>query len=116
MLQTCCRNESLRRFANTFTIGVASIQSVIPLLMGVLTSLTWTCLASVDLPGVGSMSIDLPASANGTLHVLLLGPKPVARSYDGHAWERTRGDATLDLRCEGTTCMATIAETAAYKV
>ena len=84
--------------------------------MGVLTSLTWTCLASVDLPGVGSMSIDLPASVNGTLHVLLLGPKPVARSYDGHAWERTRGDATLDLRCEGTTCMATIAETAVYKV
>ena len=30
-------------------------------------------------------NVALPASASGTLHVLLLGSKPVARSYDGHA-------------------------------
>ena len=30
-------------------------------------------------------NVALPASARGTLHVLLLGSKPVARSYDGHA-------------------------------
>ena len=61
-------------------------------------------------------NVDLPASASGTLHVLLLGSKPVARSYDGHAWERTQGGATLDLRCEGASCVATIAETTSYKI
>ena len=61
-------------------------------------------------------NVALPASASGTLHVLLLGSKPVARSYDGHAWERTQGGATMDLRCEGASCVATIAEGAPYKI
>ena len=71
----------------------------------------------LSVAAAANVDVALPASASGTLHVLLLGSKPVARSYDGHAWERTQGGATMDLRCEqGASCVATIAEGTPYKI
>ena len=39
----------------------------------------------LSVAAAANVDVALPASASGTLHVLLLGSKPVARSYDGHA-------------------------------
>ena len=70
-------------------------------------------LASVAV--VSATSVTLPPSSPGTLHVLYTDGWPVARSYDGHGWERTQGGATLDLACAGT-CWATIPKDSVYSV
>jgi hypothetical protein len=72
-------------------------------------------LASVAV--VSATSVTLPPSSPGTLHVLYTDGWPVARSYDGHGWERTQGGATLDLACNtGVACVVTVPASTVYNI
>ena len=63
-------------------------------------------------------SVTLPPSSPGTLRVLHTDGWPVARSYDGHGWERTQGGATLDLACDaaGVACAVTVPASSVYNI
>ena len=59
----------------------------------------------------------LPSSIPGTLRVLHTDGRPVARSYDGHDWERTQGVALLDLVCAaGLACAVKIPASSVYHI
>jgi hypothetical protein len=72
-------------------------------------------LACVEM--MSAMSVTLPPSSPGTLRVLHADGWPVARSYDGHGWERTQGGATLDLACNtGVACVVTVPASTVYNI
>jgi len=60
--------------------------------------------------------IVLPNSTAGSVRVLHVDSKPVARSYDGLDWERTQGGATLGIDCSGGACRANISTSSTYNI
>ena len=62
------------------------------------------------------VAIVLPNSTAGSVRVLHVDSKPVARSYDGLDWERTQGGATLGIDCSGGACQARISTGSAYTI
>ena len=63
-----------------------------------------------------STIVQLPESTSGSVRVLHVDSKPVARSYDGLDWERTQGGATLDIDCSGGACQADISTDSVYNI
>ena len=62
------------------------------------------------------VAIVLPNSTAGSVRVLHVDSKPVARSYDGLDWERTQGGATLGIDCGGGACQAKISTGSAFTI
>ena len=76
-------------------------------------------------PLFGGEEAPLPASSLRQLLVLVqqvdagssYSELPIARSYDGRAWERTQGGARLDLACAAAaSCQATLPGGATYRI
>ena len=65
---------------------------------------------------LAASTIVLPDSTSGSVRVLHVDSKPVARSYDGLDWERTQGGATLDIDCSGGACQADISTNSVYNI
>ena len=65
---------------------------------------------------VAASTIVLPNSTVGSVRVLHIDSKPVARSYDGLDWERTQGGATLGIDCSGGACRASISTSSTYNI
>lgn len=80
--------------------------------MGRRVALLLACAAATS-----ATSVTLPPSSPGTLRVLHTDGWPVARSYDGHGWERTQGGTTLDLACDaGVACAVTVPASSVYNI
>ena len=80
--------------------------------MGRRVALLLACAAATS-----ATNVTLPPSSPGTLRVLHADGWPVARSYDGHGWERTQGGATLHLACDaGVACAVTVPASSVYNI
>ena len=80
--------------------------------MGRRVALLLACAAATS-----ATNVTLPPSSPGTLRVLHADGWPVARSYDGHGWERTQGGTTLDLACDaGVACAVTVPASSVYNI